>query len=150
MNSDLSFDYNNSLDGNTAIDGGAMYLLQSTVSLDGFTTFTRNSAEEGGGALYAVGTDIDLIRNVSFIFNSAQNGGALFLKESFLKLGLTPRFNCSFNTAFSYGGGIYHVDNTDSIQCNYNKNTQQKSLEVPQRINTASSRHNFLLQFCCI
>ena len=123
-NSILFFEEYNMFAGNMAESGGAMYLVQGTASFDGDTTFEHNSAKKNGGAICATGAVINLNNSMMFVFNSAYNGGAVYLNgQSFMTLNYVSHFNFSFNAALGYGGGIYHVDNTDHFQCSYSRAT---------------------------
>lgn len=101
------FDGYNLFQGNTALSGGAIYLLHGKASFDGVVVFTQNSAGGDGGALYIVGTAIHLDEIVNFTFNTAHNGGAVCVKnEAVITLGIKAHFYSSFNVALRYGGGI--------------------------------------------
>ena len=118
VNSRLYFEDSTLFAKNKAGGGGAIYLLRGRASFDGVTIFTNNSAWESGGALLAIGAVVDLNGALNFTFNSAPNGGAVYLEDrSFMTLSQSVHLNSSFNAAHEYGGGIYHVDDTDPAQC---------------------------------
>ena len=105
------------------------YIMQGTMTFDGVTIFTSNSACEDGGAVYDA--IIELSGVVNFTFNTAHNGGGIYLRrESLLILASQTDLTFFFNTALYYGGGIYHVDNSDPIQCSFNAYTLD--LDLPQ------------------
>jgi predicted outer membrane repeat protein len=100
-------------DGNTANDGGAVYLVGSAPLFDSHCVFYNNggSATVDGGAVYAEGSDAEFL-NCYFYYqtqgNSADFGGALHA-VSCPDMSLT---NCYFNynTATTDGGAVY-IDN---------------------------------------
>ena len=113
------------LDENNSTYGGAVNALYGTVSLQGPTQFTHNTAGEDGGAIFAAGTVIHILQHVEFSFNSAKNGGAMFL-ENGASLNLSaPRYfkgyllTSSFNYAHRDGGVIYNRDSPSIYQCSY-------------------------------
>ena len=126
-----------SLAWNNATFGGAMNTLYGTVSIQGPTQFTHNTADEDGGAMLADNTVIQFLNKVNFNFNSANNGGAMFLKSgasmnlSYLNPLITgPLFTSLFNTAHEDGGVIYHSDSPSDSQCIYSEWDSNES-ELP-------------------
>ena len=123
LDSKLSFKDNILFSGNTAIDGAAIYLTQTTVFFTGRTTFTNNSARSRGGAIYSQRSVLDLEGTVNFTLNSAQNGGTVYMvEESTITMSSNSHFMSFNNSATEYGGGIYNEDAISRRQCTYDEN----------------------------
>ena len=122
--SNLLFEGYSLFHSNNASMGGALHLLQGTVTFNGITTFTHNTATTKGGAVYAFRTEINIPHEINFTSNSAQTGGAVYLDGfAYLNINLNTTLNFAFNRALDYGGGIYHVDITDPLQCQQDQNS---------------------------
>ena len=107
---------------NTARIGGAIYTAYDQILFNGTTSFINNMAHENGGALYILGTRVVVQGDVFFTLNSANNGGAMYLTTATtLSFGASgARLVSSYNSAYKYGGAIYHEDNTVTlVQCSY-------------------------------
>ncbi|MCG8620481.1 MAG: hypothetical protein MJE68_00595, partial [Proteobacteria bacterium] len=65
---------------NTALDGGAIYVepLSNSVSVELRNVwFERNKAMRNGGAIYVIETSINMTDTLHFVKNSAEQGGAI-------------------------------------------------------------------------
>ena len=96
-----------------------MYSKDGTLSLSGDTLVNGNIAHTNGGALYAIDTHITMKTNITFTSNSAQNGGAMWLDTCSLTLNENATLTTSHNYASFYGGAIYHKDEPSSYACSY-------------------------------
>ena len=110
------------------LNGGALNCQYGKIFFQGKTLFIKNSAIGDGGAIYADGTSIYMQGIiVNFTLNTASNGGAMYLdNEASLIFRPNSSLYTSYNTALKYGGGIYHVDNPTTHQCN--KDTDLENL----------------------
>ena len=133
------------LSGNTALVGGAIYILQQRITVTFYKSrFTNNTAKYTGGAVHAVASDL-LIRNCRFNDNSAtdlggaihaancsllmQNGkiqknraskgGALYVIDSHIHANLTADLTIAHNTA-EYGGALYFINSEITLTDNLN------------------------------
>ena len=126
----LTFEKDTLFDNNSSLyiaKGGALYSQGGKVLFQGSTLFICNSADGYGGAFYGVGTSMYMQGVVNFTLNTASNGGAMYLdNEASLIFRPNSSLYTSYNTALKYGGGIYHVDNPTTHQCN--KDTDLENL----------------------
>ena len=122
---------------NSAVFGGGITAIQSTISLTGKNYFINNSAKQEGGAVYAHQCTIYMEGLNSFMGNTATKGGGLYCISSSLKASGTVTFiNNSVISEFSNftdsmlanaGGGIAaeysnFTSNTTSVQFNFRNN----------------------------
>ena len=130
-NSYISFTDYSLFENNSAMIGGAVSSLYGTITFSGVSMFKENRAETKGGALYASGTGIVFKDSVNVVSNSAQYGGAMYLSSlASLTLSTSSILNSSHNHASQYGGVIYHEDTALPVQCHFEIQDAQSSLEV--------------------
>ena len=136
FDSSVSFSGYTLFHNNSADNGGAIESVDSTISFTGTTIFTSNTAtgESGGGALYALNTRITMEGNVSFSFNSAKNGGAMRLEGTVLTFAPQTTLVTSYNTAMDYGGAIYHEDTVTPNVCNNNNKREENALHYESKL----------------
>ena len=110
--SSIIFTNNSLLQGNNASFGGAIYSIHGTLLLGGgYTVFIRNRADADGGALYAINTEITLQKEVQFNYTSAKRGGAMFFQQTAgLLFAMSFKLTAVHNHADEYGGVIFHDD----------------------------------------
>ena len=98
---------------NAGSSGGAIYLYQAQLSVDGYT-FEGNTAKNNGGAIYQdTGASDVTASNTTFKSNTAdENGGAICIKGNVLNLE-----NCLFegNVTRLQGGAIYQLEGTPKV-----------------------------------
>ena len=129
--SSIIFTNNSLLQGNNASFGGGIYSVHGTLLLGGgYIVFLSNRADVDGGALYAINTDITLQKEVQFNYNSANRGGAMFFQQTTgLLFAVGFRLTADYNHADEYGGVIFHDDVATHVQCSYiPKNSSQTYL----------------------
>ncbi len=91
---------------NTAKSGGAICIVDTTVSAIGATTFTNNVATSNGGAVYLSGSTVMSFVDNTFTDNSANsNGGAVDIVASTINASGDNEF--IENIAVGHGGAIY-------------------------------------------
>jgi predicted outer membrane repeat protein len=112
----LSF-YNNS-----ANQGGALYLDNSTVTVNGCTIFYNNRASNYGGAMYFLYGSMYTNKFVKFIMNTAQiQGGAIYIEASVhssIFVDNSSEFFLFNNSAFQ-GGAIYVIPSSFAVTVGY-------------------------------
>ena len=93
---------------NSATYGGAIYAVQNTLlTFNGANNFISNSADYGGAIYSGEKTILSFTGANSFISNSArQNGGAIYTENSFSKI-----HHFTNNSADRSGGTIYTLEN---------------------------------------
>ena len=117
--------------------GGAIYLHQSRLSLQGVCDISNNTAVNGGG-IYAVSSTIVLedsltsYNHVSLTSNYAdRSGGALFLSTN-SKLYTVILFTAHpvylINNSAENGGAVYIEDETNNQQCYSNSSDSVNSM----------------------
>jgi len=96
---------------NDAINGGGSYLITSTITINGSCSEIQlNTASGNGGGVYAQGSSINLDEDAELYDNQAGgSGGGAYLDSSNL---YSDKSSVRFNTAGSYGGGIYAANNS--------------------------------------
>lgn len=100
--------------------GGALLVVDATITLDG-CTFSDNNAAAFGGAVLLAGSELTAT-DVSFVGNSAQiTGGALYADSSGITLkGLVSFVNNEAGGFFSsfdpVGGGVYLSDSDVAVE----------------------------------
>lgn len=109
----------NTITGNKAADGGAIYLPDSSsavLNITGATTFSQNVASGNGGAIFAErNAAINATASATFSENDAVNGGALWIRAGTQLSGFNAGAEFSGNTA-EYGGAIYvAITNTSTL-----------------------------------
>ncbi|MDL2294161.1 hypothetical protein LJC60_05970, partial [Ruminococcaceae bacterium OttesenSCG-928-D13] len=101
-------------DGNTALNGGGVYVLNGTVTVSGSTAIGFNSASADGGGLYLENGDLSVGGSFFDDNEAGGNGGGLFVKAgAFAANGGNFRRNTAVN-----GGGVYtqvNVGFTDTL-----------------------------------
>ena len=96
-------------------EGGALTLVQTTLTLKGQAIFERNHAEIGG-AIVATESKIYLTEKVEANNNSAsKSGGAIYLSQSEMYSLRESTLLVSNNNAVETGGGIHAL--SSSIKC---------------------------------
>ena len=100
---------------NTSTDlneGGAVTIVQTTLTLRGESRFKNNRAEIGG-AIAATESQLRLRDNVTVVNNRAtKSGGGLYLSQSDLHSYRRSTVTISSNTAAGKGGGIHAVSSS--------------------------------------
>ena len=101
-----------SFEGNTADNGGAIYVTaESNLTLNA-STFIGNNATRDGGAIYASGSNLTLSDNM-FSGNTAGNGGAMYVTA---ESNVTISDNAfTHNRAVGDGGAMYSEDSVVNI-----------------------------------
>ena len=101
-----------SFEGNTADNGGAIYVTaESNLTLNA-STFIGNNATHDGGAIYASGSNLTFSDNM-FSGNTAGNGGAMYVTA---ESSVTINDNAfTHNRAAKDGGAMYSEDSIVSI-----------------------------------
>ena len=139
---------------NSGNSGGAVFSVNSSLSLSGSVKFINNDATNGfGGAISACSSDLNYQEEIIFEQNSATSGGAVFIDNSIL--GCLDNITFAYNTARFRGGGVYIIDSrvTISGQVNFVENmaegdgggiglegfTAQLVLQAPAKINFYSN-----------
>ena len=100
---------------NSAVYGGAIYALKNAVlTFSGANNFISNSAHHSGGAIYSGENTVLSFNGVNnFISNTADHsGGSMYTENTVLSFNGTKHFT---NNSANYGGGICLVYNTSSI-----------------------------------
>ena len=100
-----------SFEGNTADNGGAIYVTaESNLTLNA-STFIGNNATRDGGAIYASGSNLTLSDNM-FSGNTAGNGGAMYVTA---ESNVTISDNAFTHNRAIFGGAMYSEDSIVSI-----------------------------------
>ena len=100
-----------SFEGNTADNGGAIYVTaESNLTLNA-STFIGNNATSHGGAIYASGSNLTLSDNM-FSGNTAGYGGAMYVTA---ESNVTISDNAFTQNRAIYGGAMYSEDSIVSI-----------------------------------
>lgn len=103
------------IESNDAIDGGGVYLITSTVTIEGSCSEIQlNTATENGGGVYAQGSFVNLDNQAELYDNDAGtdgsgSGGGAYLDDSDL---WSDRASIRYNSAGSYGGGVYATNSS--------------------------------------
>ncbi|GAB5490923.1 MAG: hypothetical protein Phog2KO_11380 [Phototrophicaceae bacterium] len=93
-------------DNNTGYDGGAIFSDHSTTEIHLTNVImTNNISFRSGGALHSRGGDV-YITDSTFKYNEAELAGGAISTSGNRETIEIIRSNISYNTAFSYGGGI--------------------------------------------
>ena len=105
--------------------GGAIYGGFSSITFQrGVVSLIEANSAESGGAIYTLDTSITLTGHQSFIGNSAQQGGALaLLGNSKITIASPQNVNFINNRAESDGGAIFFADPISIRQCNKTDHT---------------------------
>ena len=106
---------NCNFDGNNAtMDGGAIYVQKSEVTVDE-CSFTDNTASRKGGAVYINNYGNNTVSNSDFISNSAENGGAIY-NDGTDSIITNNEFDK--NSASANGGSIYNEGSISELSGN--------------------------------
>ena len=93
----------------------ALYIIQSTVSIDGNCTFMNNVAVSGG-AVHAAESRIDVNGELVVINNTAlENGGGIYLYRSDFNCRINSGIDIIGNIAGTEGGGIHAISSTIKV-----------------------------------
>ena len=111
-----------SFEGNTADDGGAIYVTAESNLTVNASTFIRNNATFHGGGIYASGSNLTLSDNM-FSGNTAINGGAMYVTA---ESSVTISDNAFIHNRAIHVGGAMHSE--DSIVSIYGS-TKNSSIE---------------------
>lgn len=111
--------------GNTATNGGALYILNTLTLIN--STLSNNMATNSGGGIYAGNTGT--IRNCTFDQNSANTGGGIFSAATSAITILNSTFtkNKSNDTSGNGGGAIYSNLAGDNINITFSSFTGNTS-----------------------
>ena len=111
-NSIISISDCSDIQSNDAFFGGGVYMVSSSLTIDGSCSEIQdNTATGGGGGVYAVdGSVVNLDDQAEVYFNtSGGNGGGLYLDTSTL---WSDKADILYNEADGYGGGVYAGNNS--------------------------------------
>jgi predicted outer membrane repeat protein len=92
---------------NDAIEGGGVYLVTSTLTIQGdCSEIMLNTATGNGGGVYAMGSTVNIDRDAELYDNTANtgDGGGAYLDNSNL---WGDKALIYYNTADGHGGGVY-------------------------------------------
>ena len=89
-------------------EGGAITLVQSSIYLNGISSFEHNYAENGG-AIFSTESKFYIQGDVTVAHNMANNGGGIYLIESELNCLNKSTIILFNNTATHKGGGIHAI-----------------------------------------
>ena len=94
------------IDSNDAISGGGLFLVDSTLTVDGTCSEVQvNAATGNGGGVYAQSSTVNLIDGAELYGNDAGgSGGGAYLDDSSLYSDLAKIL---YNTSGGHGGGVY-------------------------------------------
>jgi len=98
---------------NEALAGGGVYLITSTLTVDGSCSeINYNTSTGHGGGVYAQSSTVNLDEDAEIEYNAAGTGGSgsgggAYLDASSL---YSDKASINNNTASSYGGGVYAVN----------------------------------------
>ena len=93
----------------------ALYILQSTVSIDGICEFMNNTAVSGG-AIHAAESRIDVNGELVVDNNRAlDNGGGIYLYRSDFNCKINSGIKIINNSAKTEGGGIHAISSTIKV-----------------------------------
>lgn len=108
INSNIGFHGVNVFHSNTAESGGAMYLLDSTLQIDGVLTLTNNVATASGGAIHLTRSTMYNSAVMQLSENTAVYGAAIAIVDN-SSLSVTSNANASFklNHALVSGAGVW-------------------------------------------
>ena len=143
--SNLTFTGNTTfLDNNASCSvGGAIYMLDSTVSFHGINNFISNSAGGGGGAISSYNTILTFSGTSNFINNSAETVGALIINTN--NTVLNPNGTNSFvNNSARHGssGAIYKLG-SNFIETNNLINNSAHWKTLGNTVFTLNGTNNF-------
>ena len=143
---------------NSGDSGGAVFSVNSSLSLSESVKFANNDAVGGfGGAISAYTSNINCLEEIMFEYNNATTGGAVFIQNSNMEC--LDNVTFTYNTASFRGGGVYAVESivTVSGMINFVENvakgdgggmglegfTAQLVLQAPVIVNFYSNTANF-------
>ena len=111
--------------------GGAIYVADNTrLSLNGTSSLTSNCAVQGG-AIYADDSTLTFSGNISFVSNGHNTedsrGGAMYLYISSTFSILPNTTVCLENNRANFGGAIYVYDANPFIYCTQNANVPKQN-----------------------
>ena len=114
----VNFTGNNSfigIDNEQSKAPSALYIIQSTVSIDGKSTFMHNVAVSGG-AIHASESRIDVNGELVVANNRAlDNGGGIYLYRSDFNCRTGSNINIASNHANMKGGGIHAISSAITV-----------------------------------
>ena len=111
---------------NCGDSGGAIFSVNSSLSLSGNMDFVHNNATNGfGGAISAYISEIYFHEEIIFEHNSATTGGAVFIENSIMEC--LDNITFTRNKARFRGGGVYVVESkvTVSGKINFMENVAE-------------------------
>ncbi|MGC9395128.1 MAG: S8 family serine peptidase [Anaerolineae bacterium] len=104
----LSMADNSDIYSNDAIQGGGAYLVTSTLTIDGASSWIYSNAATGnGGGVYAQGSSINLDNEAELYDNDAETGGGAYLDDSDL---YGDKASIRYNNATQFGAGVYAIN----------------------------------------
>ena len=99
---------------NSGDSGGAVFSVNSSLTLSGNVKFINNDATSGfGGAISAYSSNINYQEEIIFELNSATSGGAIFIENSIMDC--LDNVTFASNTARFRGGAVYIVDSKMTV-----------------------------------
>ena len=115
-------------------------ILRSTVKFCGTTLLLENHSDKSGGALYVSESEIQVQGNLKVAKNSADNGGGAFFYFSIISSSGKCIF--TENEAKRFGGGIHAIGTTIILRANYEELITYRSI-CPSKSNITHSLLNF-------
>ena len=116
--------------GNTAVQGGGLYIEFSDLLLEGTSTFVNNTAEDLGtavvlgGGLAAVNSSVNITGRHTFTNNLAEEGGGISVQKCVISLNGDITFKSNYaifgggmvvgNSSLDIGGIVSFIDNSAS------------------------------------
>ena len=109
---------------NIAVFGGGIFIDNSTLTFDGFITFSDNKANYTGGGIHAARSVLNFLGTSSIIANyAARDGGGIYTRDG-CNINLLGLSNYQGNSAEESGGGIsafrssFNLDGQNSFNVN--------------------------------
>lgn len=106
---------NSDIYNNDAIEGGGVYLISGTLTIESeYSEIMYNTATGNGGGIYALGSTVNLDQDAELFYNTAGtdgtgNGGGAYLDNSYL---MSDKGLIYYNTAGDSGGGVYATNDS--------------------------------------
>ena len=126
----LVMEQGSKITGNTAPDGGGVYLYGGTFTMNGGTISDNTATNYGGGVYIYGGTGIFTMTGGTISGNTAKRGGGVYVQNRFVMSAGT----ITGNTASEYGGGVYVqmnalLDKTGGTVSGYNAGSSNNTVK---------------------